>query len=157
VVAACAGTAPAPTPQPVARLVASLDSQVSCAVIPNGCGAKISVLPGGTEVAPSWRPPASDPYWAGLPDSEGDVRLDPKLRGSLPWLAPGDYELVVSMLYGSDTPAYNPDGSPASDLLGRCSRDLSVVSATRTVAIQVTVRGAGWAVTCGIETRIDPV
>jgi hypothetical protein len=160
VAGACGSGEAGTTPSPLGRahLLAEVSGTVECAVFPNSCVATLSVLPAGTAVSTEWRPPASDPYWGPEWDGERPVHLSSHLNGSLTDLPVGNYEIVISILGLTDIPSYNPDGSVATFLLGRCSRDVSVIPATQTITVRVTFRQTQGmlAGVCEIEASIQP-
>lgn len=145
-VACSSGPLPVPSPStaltvPPSRddgvsLVVQLAGTIGCNRFPYGCGARLSVLPVGTEVPATWRPAPDDPAWA--PAGMGDDTLDPTPYRTVPTLAPGGHRLVVSLLGSYDTPSYAPDGSIATDLLSRCMLDVDVSPRPDPVAIRVT-------------------
>ncbi len=84
---------------------------------PYSCTATVSLAQAGTAVTDEWRPSAADPWW---------VPGDPKPTDAEPTAVSGPHRLVVSVLGTYDVPSYAPDGSPAFDLLSRCSTDVEV-------------------------------
>lgn len=128
-----------PAAESGARLAVTFGGKIGCATFPYGCTAALSVLPAGTPVTADWRPTASEPWWA--PDyAQGTTtdRFDPTPVGSLPTIPIGQHEIVISLLGSSDVPSYNPDGSRAFDLLGRCMSNVEVGSTTSQVDVLVT-------------------
>jgi hypothetical protein len=160
-VACSSGPLPVPSPSPATTvpradddgvsLVVQLDGEIGCNQFPYGCGARLSVLPAGTEVPAIWRPAPDDPAWA--PAGMGDDTLDPTPYRPVPTLAPGGHRLVVSLLGSYDTPSYAPDGSIATDLLSRCTLDVDVASGSGPIAVRVTFtpHGESFGGTCVIE------
>ena len=161
VVTACSPSVPSPSssrPLPSATPVSigievTISGTIGCATFPYSCTVALSVVEPGTTLSSSWRPAATDPWWG--PDwSPGmhATRLDPTVRGNLPSLVPGDHTLVVSILGSSDTPSFNPDGSIATDLIGRCQTETGVgSSATRLiVTILLTPGETGLDTSCSV-------
>jgi hypothetical protein len=131
-------------------LTVHLNGAIHCGLFPYSCFAALSVTPAGTNVEEVWRPPATDPWWSPVPNSE---TFDPSPFGEIPTLAPGGQRLVISLLGSYDTPSYAPDGSIARDLLSRCTLDVDVEPADGSVEIQVTFTpdGVSFGGTCSIE------
>jgi hypothetical protein len=160
-VAAACSPAPVPSTSPPAtpivdsgaHLAVELAGTIRCASFPYGCGATLSVLPAGATVTDDWRPPASDSFWP--PDyskGSGTDHFESTPVGDLPRLPVGEHELVMSLLGSSDVVSLNPDGSRALDLLGRCSLNVDVTSATEFVKVKITFTpGQDFFASCRIE------
>ena len=128
-----------------------LGGAINCGLFPYSCFAALSVAPAGTSIEADWRPPATDPWWSPVPNSD---QFDPTPVGTIPTLASGGHRLVISLLGSYDTVSYTPDGSIARDLLSRCTLDVDVEPADGPVEIQVTFTpdGVSFGGTCSIET-----
>ncbi|HEX7490671.1 MAG TPA: hypothetical protein VF337_03090 [Candidatus Limnocylindrales bacterium] len=132
----------------------TISGTIGCATIPYTCAVRLSVVDSATTLSSSWRPAATDPWWG--PDwSTGmnATRLDPTVQGDLPEVWPGDHTLVVSVLGSSDLPAsFNPDGSQASDIIGRCQTEIAVDSSAThlLVTISLSPGDAGHATSCSV-------
>lgn len=133
-----------------AELIVHVGGAINCGLFPYGCFAALSVTPAGTKVEEDWRPPATDPWWIPMPNSE---TFDPTPVGTIPRLAPGGHRLVISLLGSYDTPSYGPDGSIARDLLSRCTLDIDVDPADGRVEVQITFTqdGVSFGGSCSIE------
>ena len=142
------------TSEPGARLVVDLSGTIVCDPSPDSCIATLSVLPSGTEVSNDWRPADTDPYWG--PDWSSGAS-EAQLHGSLPTIARGEHELVVSLVHNSDVPSYLPDGSVAIDLVVRCQHDVSIQPGTRVAVSRITFVGWGLSTaSCSIQVQLDP-
>jgi hypothetical protein len=113
---------------------------VGCSMFPYSCVVVVSVLDAGASAPAGWRPPDTDPTW--YPDDrdhdrDGRSPIGPDPVRGMPVLAPGRHRVVVSLLGSYDTPSYNPDGTVASDLLGRCAADVEVAVGDPPVPITV--------------------
>lgn len=118
------------------------------------CAPYLSVLEPGTELAASWRPAAGDASWATRGDDMQPVggRRWTLLRGS-PAAGPGRHLVVISLIGTSDLVSYNPDGSVATELLGRCAATLDVAPDAEAVEVLVTFESeaSSTAATCRVE------
>jgi hypothetical protein len=118
--------------------------KIGCANFPYGCTAVLSVLEPSFSVTDAWRPPASDPLWA--PDwSQGwqSDHFDPTPATPVPGLAAGRHQLIVTLLGSYDVTSFNPDGSRAFDLVGRCSTEVDVPATATAVTVLVTFAPSG--------------
>ena len=157
VVLAVAGCSPAPVPSASPTVAATptivatptgatgatlrvkLGGKIRCASFPYGCGPTLTVLPAGTTVSDAWRPPLTDPFWAPDYSSGGTAdHFGATVVGTVPKLPLGMHELVISLLGSYDVVSFNPDGSKALDLLGRCTLDVEVTSVDQVVSVLVT-------------------
>ena len=128
--------------------------KIGCANFPYGCTATLSVLDPSTVVPTDWRPPASDPWWA--PDwSQGTQsdHFDSTPVTAVPGLIAGRHQLVVTLLGSYDVTSFNPDGSRAFDLVGRCSTELDIPATAASVSILVTFvsNGENFQTACSLE------
>jgi hypothetical protein len=164
-----AGCGVPPSPEPVTASPTSVASpsasaaipvqvrfagKIGCANFPYGCTATLSDLDPSTVVTTDWRPPASDPWWA--PDwSQGTQsdHFDPTPVTPVPGLVAGSHQLVVTLLGSSDIPSYNPDGSRAFDLVGRCSTELDIPARAASVSVVVTFEpnGENYQTACSLK------
>lgn len=165
-VAACATPAPSPeptpmqapaTPIPTTTLDVSMLGPLWCSTFPNWCSARLSILEPGATVLDSWRPPQTDPWWGGAEDQgmSPDHFTDTPY-GTVPLLAAGSHELVVSLIGGTDLVSYNPDGTVSTELLGRCQRTVTIPPVTALLEVRVTFtpEAGSFRATCSIETSI---
>jgi hypothetical protein len=128
--------------------------KIGCANFPYGCTAVLSVLEPAFFVTDTWRPPASDPLWS--PDwGQGwqSDHFDPTPATPVPGLAAGRHQLVVPLLGSYDVTSFNPDGSRAYDLVGRCSTELDVPATAAAVSIRATFtpRGDSFQTACTLK------
>lgn len=150
-----AATSPSPPAEAAIKLIIRMEGKIGCAQFPYGCLAATSVLPPGTDIPDSWRPPATDPRW--LPDFAQGIYSTDHLRaqpeGPPPVLTPGPNLVVVSLLGTYDTPSFNPDGTMATDLLARCATEVDAPAAAVSVAAVVTFtrRAEDFGGTCSIK------
>jgi hypothetical protein len=147
-----------PSPRPAASVIldARMVGRIACASFPSNCTATLSVLEPGTAVDDAWRPSEADPVW--LPDYRGRRTTDhflPMPVGDVPALTPGSHLLVASLLGVSDVPSVNPDGTEATDMLGRCSADVDVAAGADVVVAVVTFAptASSLEATCSIEVE----
>jgi hypothetical protein len=141
-----ATVAPSPAPSPTLAatipITVSFKGRVNCNIgFDFYCSPWLSVLEPGTNVDDAWRPSVTDPLWQTRGD--GMQAVDGKhwklLRGS-PATAPGRKLLVVSLVGQSDIQSYNPDGTVATELMGRCAREVDVAANAERVDIVVTFK-----------------
>jgi len=157
-----ASSGPSGSPAGAAQASASLApmdirfaGSIGCASFPYGCTATLSVVEPSAVLSDAWRPPSSDPWWA--PDWTAGTEAHhfaPTPVGLVPGLSPGQHQLVVSLLGSSDVPSYNPDGSRAFDLVGRCSATVDVPATATSVSVVVTFvpNGANFQTACSLQT-----
>jgi hypothetical protein len=134
------------------RLDVRMAGAIGCASFPYGCAATVSVLPADARVSDAWRPPTTDPVW--VPDYSAGGTTDHFVAtpsGGTPTISPGRHLIVVSLLGSYDAPSFNPDGTVATDLLARCSTDVTAVVGSPAVSAVVTFtpgsesfRGSCW-------------
>jgi hypothetical protein len=154
VLAACAVPMPTAPPPPSASGGPSPSVTVAVATIPINvqfrgrvncnlgfsyyCAPSLSVLEPGTDLPETLRPSESDASWQTRGDDMQNVggRRWTLLRGA-PATAPGRRLLVISLIGASDVASYNPDGTVATELMGRCSTEVDVAPYTDAVDIIV--------------------
>ena len=161
----CGRPAPSPTSVPSASpsvepidLVVRFGGSIQCASFPQSCGAVLSVLPAGSEVADDWRPDERDPSWApdyGSGTTASTFEAEP-LRGA-PTVPPGPHRLVVSLIGEDDLASLDAAGNRATELLGRCALDVDLPPGSGPVDVLVTFvpDPAAYRATCTVE--IAPV
>jgi hypothetical protein len=122
------------------------------------CAPRLSVLEPGTAVPDAWRPLATDPTWQTRDEDMRNVgaRRWTLLRGE-PATTPGRHLLVVSLIGASDVASYNPDGSAATELMGRCSTEVDVPPGVGSidVVVRFTSEPETTAATCEIQVASD--
>ena len=112
------------------------------------CAPSLSVFEAGAEVPDDWRRADNDPWW-----SSSGRGATWTLLGGVPAVAPGQHQLVISLIGSSDVASRNPDGTVASELMGRCTAEVDV--ALDATSLDIVVRFADepdeTAATCTIE------
>ena len=152
--AACSAPMPTASPRPSAKAGPSATAAAAATIPINVqfrgrvncnlgfsfyCAPSLSVLEPGTDLPESLRPSESDASWQTRGDDMQNVggRQWTLLRGA-PATAPGRRLLVISLIGASDVASYNPDGTVATELMGRCATEVDV--APDADAIDVVVR-----------------
>jgi hypothetical protein len=154
---------PEPTPSPTLEATIPVNVQfkgrVNCNIgFAFYCSPSLSVVEPGTDLPDSWRPGEADPIWHTRGEQNQNVngRRWTLLRGE-PVVAPGPHRLVVSLLGQSDVASYNPDGTVASELMGRCTTDVDVAPDAASLDLVVTFESEpeDTAATCTITVAGD--
>jgi hypothetical protein len=115
----------------------TFNQSLGCATFPYGCLGRLSVLAPGTAFNDAWRPPSSDPTWAGQASGGfGDVQTAATSPS-------GRHLLVFSVLGTSDVPTYGPDGALQTELIGRCSVEADIPAQSEPVEVVVDFSGDG--------------